>query len=172
MLNKLLGRVSSLEHGLFFVQKEAAMRYMGRPETTQISLLSKMYYDLDIYKELDSNDFSPIPSVDIVVLEAKRSSKIEGDPDLYEDFVTYVFNQRNPDVAITLKKLFTFNQFKHIRAWLNTHNVKKPSQIPEFKWLEMFKYMSTSEKSLSKVKGFSKKNKYSHQKRTKVHRKR
>ncbi len=54
------------------MEKGAAKRYMGRPETTRKSLLLAPWFDCDIAYHFRREDFHPAPGVEVVLFHFKR----------------------------------------------------------------------------------------------------
>jgi 23S rRNA (adenine-N6)-dimethyltransferase len=144
IINKITGSNSKLIEAYLFVQKESSERYMGIPKSTQIATILFPIYDLSIIQDFNRRDFNPVPSVDIVLLKIKKKENAETEFELYRDFVTYVFNQRNGNIFHTFKKLFTFNQLKHIEKNLKRNDYTVPSDIPPQYYLELFQYFKTN----------------------------
>lgn len=171
IVSKITDSNSKLVDAYLFVQEEAAERFVGVPINTQISTILSFKYNFSIVESLDSNDFSPIPSVDIVLLRIQRKESHDGEFGLYRDFVTYVYNQMNGDVIDTFKKLFTFKQIKHIYPYLKRMGYVRPSEIPTEYYLELFQYFKINGMDYrDRVKGYYIKHINQHANREKVSR--
>ncbi|MGI6423076.1 MAG: 23S ribosomal RNA methyltransferase Erm [Candidatus Dojkabacteria bacterium] len=173
IIKKLTDTPSNMSEGWLFVQKESAQRYVGKPNNTQISSILSFMYDIDIVEIFRREDFQPIPNVDIVLLHLKSKEYERKDYNLYKDFITYIFNQRNKNIIDTFKKLFTYKQLKHIKEYLKSNNCTKPTQIPTNYYLELFnQFKLNGDRYLYLVKGYSSKHISQHSKREKVYRRR
>lgn len=144
IVNKITDISSKLVEAYLFVQKESSERYLGILKNTQIATILSSTYDLCVMEDFDRRDFNPIPNVDVVLLRITKKDNPEIEFKLYRDFVTYIFNQMNGNVLDTLKKLFTSNQLKHIRAKLERNSYNVPSDIPSEYYLEIFQYFKTN----------------------------
>ena len=144
IINKITNIKSNLDQAFLFVQKESANRYMGKPLNTQISTILSFKYSFSIIETFRKEDFKPVPNVDIVLLKVEKKDIQIKDYVLYRDFVTYVFNQRNSNVLNTFRKLFTFNQLKHIKMFLDKSGYTRPSHIPSDYYIEIFKHFKTN----------------------------
>ena len=144
IINKITDIKSNLDQAFLFVQKESAYRYIGKSLNTQISTILSFKYSFSIIDTFKREDFKPIPSVDIVLLKIERKNTQVKDFFLFRDFVTYIFNQRTSNVFDTLKKLFTFNQLRHIKKYLDRSGYTKPSEIPSEYYIEIFQYFKTN----------------------------
>ena len=145
---------SKLKEGYLFVQKEAAERYIGNLVNTQVATILGGRYTVDILRKLYREDFKPVPDIDIVILRIIRKQKGMSDFNIFRDFITYIFNQRNSNVLDTFKKLFTFNQLGYIKKYLKKNSWNTPSDISKEYYLEIFEQFKKNDyKEINKVKG-------------------
>lgn len=171
IINKITSDESQLIEAYLFVQKESAERFLGIPRNTQIATILSYRFEIDILDTFERRDFKPIPNVDVVLLKIVRRKNIENDYLLFKDFVTYVFNQTEKDVYETFKKLFTFNQLKHIKEDLKRRNYTVPSDIPKEYFLKIFQYFKTNGLDYrNKVIGYFRMHVFQHSKREKINR--
>lgn len=171
IVNKITNDESQLSEAYLFVQKESAERFIGIPRNTQIATILSYRFEIDILDTFERRDFKPIPNVDVVLLKIVRRKNIENDYLLFKDFVTYVFNQTEKDVYETFKKLFTFNQLKHIKEDLKRRNYTVPSDIPKEYFLKIFEYFKTNGLDYrNKVIGYFRMHVFQHSKREKINR--
>ena len=128
-------------------------------------------YEINIIEKFQRKDFKPIPNVDIVLLKIKRKGFDKRDFQLYRDFITYTFNQRNYSVLDTFKKLFTYKQLKYIKQYITKNKYNKPTDIPSDYYLSIFQEFKLNGKNyINKVNGYYSKHLEQHSKREKVHR--
>lgn len=171
IIKKITAANSHLKEAYLFVQEEAAGRYIGYPANTQISAILNSRYTITIIENLDSRDFKPMPSVNIVLLKIARKDNPEKEFEKYRDFVTHVFNQTNRSVLDTFKKIFTEKQMQYIKRYLRERGYSKPSDIPSEYYIEIFQYFKMNgQKYTKRVRGSHQKYKQLHSKREKVHR--
>lgn len=172
IINKITDTESQLIEGYLFVQKEAAQRFLGKPRNTQVATILFFRYEVSVIEKFNNKDFSPIPSVDIVLLKLERKDYSQTEYTLFRDFVTYIFNQRTSSVLETFKKLFTYKQLTHIKICpYRTDIIIKPSDISPNYYNEMFKYFkSNGPKYLHRVNGYYNLHNKQHIKREKIHR--
>jgi 16S rRNA A1518/A1519 N6-dimethyltransferase RsmA/KsgA/DIM1 with predicted DNA glycosylase/AP lyase activity len=171
IINKITQTDSLLVEAYLFVQKESAERFIGVLKNTQISAILSSKFSLSIVEAFDRYDFEPIPNVDIVLLKISRKKNPEKEFYLYRDFITYIFNQTNSSVIKTFKKLFTFNQLKHIKKYLNRNKYTKPSEIPSGYYWEIFQYFKENgDKSKKRILNYYEKSLLQHSKREVIHR--
>ena len=171
IVNKITNDESQLSEAYLFVQKESAERFLGTPRNTQIATILSYKFEIDALDTFERRDFKPIPNVDVVLLKIVRRKNIENDYQLFKDFVTYVFNQTEKDVSVSLKKLFTFNQLKYIKEELKQRNYTVPSDIPKEYFLKIFQYFKTNGLDYrNRVNGYYKMHIFQHSKREKINR--
>ena len=171
IVNKITNDESQLSEAYLFVQKESAERFIGIPRNTQIATILSYRFEVDIVDNFERRDFKPTPNVDVVLFKIVRRKNIENDYQLFKDFVTYVFNQTEKDVSVSLKKLFTFNQLKYIKEELKQRNYTVPSDIPKEYFLKIFQYFKTNGLDYrNKVNGYYKMHIFQHSKREKINR--
>lgn len=155
IINKLIFGKYRPDSAYLIVQNEAAKRYMGEGEGYLVSALIKPFYSLRIIHEFQPTDFSPSPSVDVVLLEITKKAEPlikKQDYDTYYDFVAYVCLQQKPTLKLRLNKLFTHEQFKH----LNTDGIFSQEitvkDVDINIWVNLFnsfqKYVPESKKNL------------------------
>lgn len=141
IITKLYYSVNPPVEGYYILQKEAAQRFLGIGEGYLISLLLKPFYSIEILHEFKRNDFTPVPSVDVVLLKIKKRLNpdvSERDIDIYRDFISFVLLQQKPSVRLRLKKVFSHLQLKRIYADLNLDWEVTVKDIPLDKWISIF----------------------------------
>ena len=115
IIRKLLQAANPPETANLIVQKEAANKYLT---PNLISVLFYPWFEFSFSRKFRREDFRPIPKVDIVLLQIKKRAIPlinSSNRKTYEDFVTYVFNQKKPHV-IRLPKIPTQTSF---HEWLD-----------------------------------------------------
>jgi len=163
ILHKLMNSEDLIDCYLF-VQKEAALKYTGAPHAdetkeTMQSVLHKPLYEFEILHNFHKSDFTPETNVDIVLLRILPLKQNFIKPDLYntyKDFVSFLFNNANPTVKASFRKIFTKTQVEQIEDSIMNLNISSPAKIPFGNWLKIFdifdKHTSLSQKQ--KVKGW------------------
>lgn len=143
IINKLLFSNYPPEYSYIFVQKEAALRYMGFGEGKLISLLLQPAFDVDIVYAFDKKDFDPAPSVNVVMISFEKKKN----PDIdefhigqYADFVSYILTQQKPSLFYRTNKLFTPEQFKRLAKDLNFDLNIIAKVLPYQIWKKLFDY--------------------------------
>ncbi len=102
----------------FTVQKEFALRAMGKSEHSLLSVLLNSFYDMKIVHEFAREDFSPVPSVDSVFLQLIIREDV---PELvevhfgeYKDFVRDGFTQPIKPVQKHFKDVINSNKLQQL----------------------------------------------------------
>ncbi len=142
----------------FVLQTEAAEKFTGGDLETQSSILTKIFYDVEILGNIDRSAFTPKPQIKISFVKFVLKPDVQIDHKIYQefrDFVIFGFNQWKSNIKESYKKIFSFNQFKTINKNLKINNLK-PSQLKLNQWLELFsiyqKFVPNDKKDL--VDGF------------------
>lgn len=136
----------------FIMQKEAAERFLGKKENL-FSLTYKPLYEGKIVKNFKKFDFTPVPNVDIVMLNIKAIDPVVEDYDLYLNFVTYCLTIWKANMGEVLKELFTHNQINVLKRSINLS--LKPSEVSFTQWLNLFDSFNKFSTSKQKVIGAS-----------------
>ena len=123
------------------MQKEAARRFSGTPNESQISVLTKPFFELGIVKDIMRQDFVPVPGVNVVLFHAKKRDGTlvdRGHLHLYEKFVTYGFGSWKKDLKTAYKRIFTYKQWKIMAKDIGFPLNVTPTQLTFEQWLSIF----------------------------------
>jgi len=162
IIDKLLKSKNKPTEIYFIIQTEAAQKYQGGEIETQSSILSKIFYNVEILGEIDRTAFTPKPQINISFIKFTLKDQNKGqmgfDYQQFRDFVIYGFNQWKADIFNAYKKIFSYQQFKIINKNLKINQLK-PSQLKLNQWLDLFdiyqKHTPISKKDL--IDGFESK---------------
>lgn len=143
------------------MQKEAANKFIGKPEEKSNSLLSiliKSQFNITTFHKFHQNDFFPKPSVDVVMLRIQKLNKpiisTQG-RQFFFDFVTYAYSQFKPNILKGLGDIINENKLIEIARLEGFSVSSKPSQLELNNWVILFQTFKrlSSEKQKSKVFG-------------------
>lgn len=156
IVQKLTAAETTPQAAYLVMQREAAERYLGQPGETLRSVLLKPWFDLEILYHFQRSDFSPRPAVDAVLLGLqKRPAPLvaRADRRMFRDFVVACFTARQPDLAATLRRIFTHRQLAGARRLLPAGAL--PSQVSAGDWLRLFQLFKegASETGLVRILG-------------------
>ena len=146
VINRLTQTNNPPQDSFLIIQKEAAKKFIGKPydnKSSQISILLKPWFDLQIFHEFSRNDFFPRPNVDIVMLRIKKLNKFQFDPknkSVFEDFIVYSFNQFKPNIIEGLADVLGKNEMHELSKYLGFSNKSKPGELEFTHWLGIFSY--------------------------------
>lgn len=161
IIDKFLKAINKPNEIYLILQTEAAEKYVGDEIETQSSILTKIFYDVEILGQIDRTAFTPKPQINISFIKFVLKNQNTIDSDIYQqfrDFVIYGFNQWKEDIFNAYKKIFSYQQFKLINKSLKINQLK-PSQLKLDQWIGFFdiyqKFVPISKKDL--VDGFEKK---------------
>jgi 23S rRNA (adenine-N6)-dimethyltransferase len=162
ILKKVLENKNKPSDVYFILQKEAAIRFLGSDYKNNhenlFSLRFKPFYQAEITKNLNRNDFIPRPAVDAVMLHIqKRPVQLINESEIedYFDFISFCITTWRINLRAILKRLFSNKQIKFIQENLYLNLDSKPTEVNFYQWLELFKVYKqhSSEKNKLKVKG-------------------
>jgi 23S rRNA (adenine-N6)-dimethyltransferase len=152
ILKKILEAKNKPDEIYLVLQKEAALRFLGSCYKAQkenlFSLRYKPFFQGEIVKIFNKNDFIPRSGVSIVMLHiTKRSPElIESINTItYLDFITFCFTIWKRNLGEVLKKLFTDKQIRVLKKQYNIDLNLKPTEAQFADWLVLFSsYMKYS----------------------------
>jgi len=145
-------RTSEIFHKLYFssnppaeayliLQKEAAERFLGIGEGSMTFLLLAPFFNMEIVHKFSKADFTPVPSVDTVLLRIDKRVTPRIDftqEENYRDFIVYVLKQQKPTLRLRTTKLFTSEQFKRVARELGLPETVVASSVGYSQWIELF----------------------------------
>jgi 23S rRNA (adenine-N6)-dimethyltransferase len=134
------------------VQREAAARFLGRPEArveTLTAALLKPWFEPSVIYHFQRTDFAPPPGVDVVMLRLRKRGPplVESDEvPRYRDFVTACFAGCQPTVGRAVATLVGKEASRRPGAMLpgplKGAWVSRPSEVPFEAWLDLFRWFA------------------------------
>ena len=127
------------------VQREAAEKYVGIPADTLVSLLIKPLFWVDILYHFRRNDFFPVPSVDIVLVQFERrrySLLSEEQYPMYREFIMNCRERTDRPVKQVLKEYFSYLQIKHMFRLLRIDYYARPTELRFRQYVGLFQFYS------------------------------
>lgn len=146
VVRKLTQTKNPPEDTYLIVQKEAAKKFVGKPydkKNSQMAVLLKPWFDLQIFHEFRQDDFFPRPQVDTVLLRIKKLEipLIKNEhKNIYQDFVVYTFNQFKPNVSEGLSKLYGKEAILNLSQKIGFSLNSRPSELNTKDWLGLFNF--------------------------------
>jgi len=125
------------------LQKEAAGKFSGCPNETEVSVLAKPGFAISVLRAFQRTDFEPAPGVDVVLLHIVRRQQPLVSPDdarSYQEFVRFGFQARKRNLKTTYQRVFTYEQWKRLSQNLRFPIRATPSQLTFEQWLGLFEY--------------------------------
>jgi len=175
IITKLLNSKNPPETAYLILQDKAAERFVGDPlvKDTQMSILLKTSYEMNIVANIDRSNFIPIPKINAVLVRFKKRMEplVEiQDCQLFRDFVVYGYNQWKPTVVEAFKKVFNQKQISIIEK-IGIRKVK-PRGLKIDQWLILFEtfFNEVPENKKNLVIGAEKRLKNQQRKLSKWHR--
>src|SRR3989339_1826522 len=172
IVGRLIGDERSPELVYLIMQDKAAERFVGQPvaKDTQISILLKNEFEVEIITKINRREFVPRPMVDAVLLVLKKRDKPlvrAKDRQMWRDFVVYGYNQWKPTILGAFVKVFSHEQRQKLEKKIRT--LDKPRDLTIEQWRSLFGefnlYVNEEKKTL--VRGAESKLKKQQQKLTK-----
>jgi 23S rRNA (adenine-N6)-dimethyltransferase len=145
IIRKLLFGANPPIEAYLVIQKEAAEKFTGATKTTEFSVLAKPWFMLTIVKSLKRTDFSPVPSVDVVLMhiEKRNTCMIPASESLlYTKFVKCGFGAWRKDLKANFRKCFTHRQWKRLSHDLTFPIHAKPSELKFEQWLHLYEFFN------------------------------
>lgn len=128
-----------------FAQKEAANQFCGLPKENLKSLLLKSVYLPSITHRFRRTDFFPVPKVDVVLLRLeKRATPLVENIKEWRDLIVYVLSQTQPNIASTLRRIFTPAQLPTLVGGIGISKHDKPTNLSFDQWLGLYNIFSQS----------------------------
>lgn len=142
ILKRIL-KSEQVREAFLVVQREAGEKYAGTPWETEVSVLHKPWVAAEIVHHFKRTDFEPAPSTETVLLHLRRR---EGplvpnhQKELYRRFVSHGFHAAKDNLALSFKKVFTYEQWKRLSKDIKFPLKVTPSGLKFDQWLGLFKY--------------------------------
>jgi 23S rRNA (adenine-N6)-dimethyltransferase len=143
IVTKLTASTCAPEDAFLVVQREAAEKFLGKPEESMYAVLMKPWFEPDIVHRFRRSDFVPAPRVDVVMLRLrKRGPPLikHSDRQLFRDFVVYGFTAWRPCLRSIFKDIFTFRQIKQAERRIGFDADATPTSVRFEQWLQVFDY--------------------------------
>lgn len=143
VVKRIIFRENPPSETYLIIQKEAAEKFSGIPNETEVSVLSKPWFAFEILRKFNKTDFEPIPSVDVVLLHiARREQPLVSSVNArnYQKFVQFGFIAWKKDLKTAYNKVFTYEQWKHLSKNLSFSIKATPTELSFKQWLGLFEY--------------------------------
>jgi 23S rRNA (adenine-N6)-dimethyltransferase len=174
IVNKILFNENPPEDTYLVIQKEAAAKYVGVPKDTLVSLKIKPLFWMDIRYYFKRDDFYPVPSVEIVLLqiEKRRAPLIPvQNYSLYKDFLITLREGFRSTNKKSLKRLFSYHQLLQLSKLLHFDFRDRPAELDFSQYLRLFQfYLGHDMKLKTSVRGAEQKLRQQQANITKAHR--
>lgn len=125
------------------VQREAAEKFSGSPRETEVSVLAKPWFELNVLREFRRTDFEPAPAVDVVLLSIARRERPlvrSEDAGKYRKFIKFGFGAWREDLKTAYRRVFTFEQWRRLSENLHFSFRATPTELTFEQWLGLFEY--------------------------------
>lgn len=181
IVNKLTSSGNLPTDIYLIMQKGAAYRFAGAPyhNNSLTSILLGLDFSVRILREINRQQFEPVPSVDVVFVHFDRHDESQPprslipkeERQIFRDFVVYGYSQWAPTILDAFHKVFTKRQ-RSIIANAQKLEGLKPSELMLDQWIGLYKsfrtYVSSDKKE--RVRGSEKNLRVQQEKVDKSHR--
>ena len=127
---------------VLIVQKEAALKFAGRPDQTRFSLLAYPWFSIKVLQDLDAHEFSPRPGVvcTIMVITRRVEPLIAANESRgYGTFVKQVHSDGRADIRNSLKAVWPRQQIFEALTELGIDPHMGASDLPATLWIALFR---------------------------------
>ena len=143
IVRKIAKQSSRIDDAYLVMQFEAARKFIGLPYAleTQTSILTKAEWSIGMIHEFSASDFSPRPSVRIVLVRLQPLEETlvsRRDMPLFRDLVVYVFGHSVPDISSVFRKTSLKDRWKVILQASGIDRTKKPSDMRLSDWAALY----------------------------------
>ena len=143
LVRKLIEAPVPPDDAYLVMQRAAAERFAGIPfgKESQVSVLTKPFFELTFMHEFRRTDFTPVPRVNIVLLRIQKRLRpliSPGSRQIYRDFVVYAFNRWKPTVREALSELIRVDRFMQLAKELGFDPAARPSELRVEDWIGLF----------------------------------
>lgn len=141
IMRKLLLATNPPQTAQLIMQKEAAEKFAGVPHETQVAILVKPWFDLQLGRSLARTDFVPVPAVDSVLLQIRqRPTPLLPAQQMayYHRFVRYGFAQWKLNLRASYSPIFTNRQWHRLARTLDFPTTATPTQLSVAQWVGLF----------------------------------
>jgi 23S rRNA (adenine-N6)-dimethyltransferase len=134
------------QEAALWMQKEAALMYLGKPRESLRSVLLKPWFKPEIGYHFRRDDFTPIPKVDITLLQLHKLEPplvSKSDRQKFRDFVVHGFTFHRPEMGGFLKYVFAWKQARQVARALDIDLKSTSTELRLEHWLGLFEYFKS-----------------------------
>lgn len=145
IVTRLTSAACPPQDAYLIMQREAAEKFCGAQREYLYSALLKPWFALEITHHFRRSDFTPAPSVEVVMLRIQKRGPplIEArERQQYRDFVVYGFTSRQPDIEQTLRGVLSHRQCRQTLRQSEIAPDSTPSSISFPQWLQLYRQVA------------------------------
>ena len=132
---------------VLIVQKEAALKFAGRPDQTRFSLLAYPWFAIKVLEDLDAHEFTPRPGVTCSIMVISQRSEpliTQHESRGYGTFVKQVHSDGRVDIRSSLKAVWSRQQIFRALNELGFAPDMRASDLPATLWIVLFRHARKS----------------------------
>ncbi len=143
IVRKLVRNHNPPVEAYLIMQKEAAEKFMGAPQTTRFSVSMQPWFRSRIVWCFSRSDFWPVPNVNVVMFRIERRIPPLiplADFRLYNRFLAYGFGAWRKNVKMNYRHVFSHRQWKRLSRDLSFDLRCRPTELSGRQWLGLFEF--------------------------------
>lgn len=141
LVRRLTGADMPPRDAYLVLQREAALRFAGRPRMTLAALLIAPWFSHSVLHRMRRSDFVPAPSVDTVFVRLhKRGPPLvpPAEARLYRDLVAATFTAWRPSLGASLRAVLGHAAASRLLRAAGIAPTATPSRVRLDSWLRLF----------------------------------
>ena len=145
IVTRLTSAACPPQDAYLIMQREAAQKFCGVPREYLYAVLLKPWFTLEITHQFRRSDFTPAPSVEVVMLRIQKRGPplIAADErQMFRDFAVYGFTARHPTFDHILRRILSYRQRREAMRLCGIEPGATPSTIAFSQWLQLFHYFA------------------------------
>ncbi|HEU0028294.1 MAG TPA: 23S ribosomal RNA methyltransferase Erm [Ktedonobacterales bacterium] len=145
IVTRLTSAACPPQDAYLIMQREAAEKFRGGQREYLYAVLLKPWFMLEITHQFRCGDFTPAPSVEVVMLRIQKRGPplITADErQMFRDFAVYGFTARQPTFDPILRGILSHRQRREAMRLCGIEPGATPSTIAFSQWIDLFHYVA------------------------------
>lgn len=145
IVTKLTSAACPPDDAYLIMQREAAEKFCGLPREYLCSVLLKPWFTVDVVYHFRQSDFTPAPSVEVVMLRIRKRGPPLIAPSKrqhFRDFIVYGFVTPQPTLERILHPLLPYRKRRDIMRALAIASDATPSAVTFSQWLRLYQHFA------------------------------
>jgi 23S rRNA (adenine-N6)-dimethyltransferase len=145
IVTRLTSAACPPQDAYLIMQREAAEKFCGVPREYLYAVLLKPWFTLEITHQFRRSDFTPTPSVEVVMLRIQKRGPpliAANERQMFRDFAVYGFTARQPTFDHILRAILSHRQRREALRLCHIEPDATPSTLAFTQWLQLFRYFA------------------------------